>query len=144
MNENATAPTRNAPRTRIVKSGSVQIRIFENLNRGKPCFTVYWRIGEKPYRKLFADPAKAESFAREQAERLAAGQVNAPAISVAEAQTFREAVRRLGPHDIPLHVVADEYASAVEKLRNAGTLHQAVEFFCATRCGPKWSAPSRR
>jgi len=121
---------------RTIKAGSVQIKVYSGKLKGHSIFTVYWHLGEKSYRKVFADPDKAESYAREQAERLAAGQVNAPTISVTDAQTYREAVRRLGPHDIPLHVVADEYASAVDKLKNAGTLHQAVEFYLRnTRSG---------
>ena len=50
-------------------------------------------------------------------------------ISATDAQTFREAQRRLGPVDVPLHVVAGEYADIVKHLGENGTLRQAVEFF---------------
>ena len=127
---------KKSSKIRTIKAGSVQIKVYSGKLKGHPIFTVYWHLGEKSYRKVFADPDKAESYAREQAERLAAGQVNAPTISVTDAQTYREAVRRLGPHDIPLHVVASEYASAVDKLKNAGTLHQAVEFYLRNTTRP--------
>ena len=38
---------------------------------------------------------------------------------------------------MPLHVVASEYACAVEKLDNAGTLHQAVEFYLRNTTRPE-------
>jgi integrase len=46
-----------------------------------------------------------------------------------EVQTFREAQRRLGPVDVPLHVAASEYADVIRHLGENGTLRQAVEFF---------------
>ena len=129
MNKTYSSSPRNRARIRTIKAGFAHVKIYSGAIRKRPSFTVYWRIAEKPYRKVFLNPDKAESFAREQAERLAAGQANAPAISVTEAQTFREAQRRLGPVEVPLYVVAGEYADIVRHLGDNGTLRQAVEFF---------------
>lgn len=114
---------------RTVQSGSVTVRIYEGRNRGKPFFTVIWYIGERRMRKGFFELQQAKAFAKDQAEKLAAGQVNAPSVTVAEAQEMKEAVRRIGELKTPVHVVAGEYADAVKHLGNTGTLRQAVEFF---------------
>ena len=82
--------------------------------RSLTLFTVYWRVGERPYRKLFANLKKSEEFAKAQPEQLAAGQVHAPSISVTEAQTFREAQRRLGPIDaMPTQRTPDRLSRAL-------------------------------
>ena len=116
-------------KTRTIKVGSVHIKIYPGVCRGRQIFTVYWRIGQRPFRKVFANEKDAEKFARDKAEALAAGRVDAPSISVAAIETFQEAKRRLGPITTPLHLVADEYASAAEKLKGTATIDQAVEFF---------------
>ena len=99
----ASAPG-NRTRIRTIKASSVHLKIYTGTLKKRPIYTVYWRGGEKPCRKLFADPKKAEEFAKAQAEQLATGQVHAPAISIIDAQTYREAQRRLAPVDVPLCV----------------------------------------
>jgi hypothetical protein len=71
----ASAPG-NRARIRTIKAGSVHLKIYSGTLKKRPIYTVYWRVGEKPYRKLFADLQKAEDFAKAQAEQLAAGQVH--------------------------------------------------------------------
>ena len=132
MTKNATAPALSAgqeSKVRTVQSGSVSLKIYEGRNRGKPCFTVIWYVGEQRLRKSFFELRQAKAFAKDQAEKLAAGQVNSPTVTVAEAQEMKEAVRRLGPLGTPVHVVASEYADVVNQLGETGTLRQAVEFF---------------
>lgn len=119
----------NESKIRNVQSGSVIVRIYEGRNRGKPFFTVIWYVGERRMRKGFFELQEAKTFAKDQAEKLAAGQVNSPSVTVAEAQEMKEALRRLGPIQIPIHVVAGEYADVVKQLGRTGTLRQAVEFF---------------
>src|SRR5205085_1652425 len=119
--------TRQTAPIRTFKAGSVHVKVYTGTLKGRPSFTVYWRVGERPFRKLFADSKRAEEFAKAQAEQLAAGQVNVPAISTVEVQTFREAQRRLGPVDVPLHVAASEYADVIRHLGDNGTLRQALE-----------------
>lgn len=124
----ALKPTQKS-KIRLVKSGSVIVRIFENINRGKTAFVVYWRVGQKPERKMFYDLAAARKFARDTADALAAGKVDAPSVTVAEAQMFREAMRRAGHMGIPLHIIAAEYVDALERLDGLATIADAVEFF---------------
>lgn len=129
MKKTCFAARGNRSRIRTIKAGSVHVKIYTGSIKGRDSYTVYWRVGERPYRKLFSELRKAEEFAKSQAEQLAAGQVQSPAISAVEIQTFREARRRLGPLDVPLHVAAEEYASVKTQLGEHGTLQQAIEFF---------------
>lgn len=129
MKKSCSSAPGNRTKIRTIKAGSVHLKIYTGTLKKRPIYTVYWRVGEKPCRKLFADPQRAEDFAKAQAEQLAAGQVHAPAISITDAQTFREAQRRLGPVDVPLHVVAGEYADLMQQLGDNGTVRQAIEFF---------------
>jgi integrase len=121
----------------LVRAGSVTLKIYQCHKKGRDYFTVSWHIGPRRHRQNFKTLDEARRFAKVEAEKLAAGQVNVPGLSVADAQTYQEAVRRLGPHRIPVHVVADEYARALEKLNNAGTLHQAVEYFVRNTARPE-------
>ena len=90
----------------------------------------------RSHRKTFSHEKEAQKFAREQAEKLAAGQVQSPSISSTEVSTFREAERRLGD-TAPIHVAAGEYASAVRRLGDSATLNQAVEFFLHNSIRPE-------
>lgn len=113
---------------RLVKAGSVTVKIYSGRIGRYHTFTVYWRAAGRSHRKTFSHEKEAQKFAREQAESLAAGQVHSPSITSTEVSTFREAERRLGD-TAPIHVAAGEYASAVRRLGDAATLNQAVEFF---------------
>ena len=105
---NHATPSGSNSAVRTVQSGSVTLRIYEGRNRGKPCFTVIWYIGQRRMRKGFSELQQAKAFAKDQAGKLAAGQVNAPSVTIAQAQDMKEAVRRLGPLGTPVHVVAGE------------------------------------
>jgi hypothetical protein len=113
---------------RVVKAGSVTVKIYTGRIGRYHTFTVYWRAAGRSHRKTFSHEKEAQKFAREQAENLAAGQVHSPSITATEVSTFREAERRLGD-TAPIHVAAREYASAGRRLGDAATLNQAVEFF---------------
>lgn len=120
------ADSGSAPR--LIKAGSVTVKIYTGRIGRYHTFTVYWRAAGRSHRKTFSHEKEAQKFAREQAEQLAAGQVQSPSITATEVSTFREAERRLGD-TAPIHVAAGEYASAVRRLGDAATLNQAIEFF---------------
>jgi hypothetical protein len=132
MTENAEIESK----VRHAKAGSVTVKIYRGQNRGQPIFTVAWMVGEKRFRRNFADEKRAMSFAKSQAKELSEGRVDASCISTTEAAEFREAQRRLR-QKAPLHVAASEYASALEALGNAGTLNQAIEFFIHNSMRPE-------
>jgi len=113
----------------LIRSGSVTLKIYELTRKKGDYFTVAWHVGPKRYRQNFKILVEAKKFAKEKAEALATGQVNAPNITVAQAQDMKEAVRRIGALGMPVHVVAGEYADVVKQLGETGTLRQAVEFY---------------
>jgi len=113
----------------LVRSGSVTLKIYELTRKKGDYCTVAWHVGPKRYRQNFKALVDAKKFAKGKAEALAAGQVNSPSVTVAEAQDMKEAVRRIGELKTPVHVVAGEYADAVKQLGQTGTLRQAIEFF---------------
>jgi hypothetical protein len=115
-------------RAPLGQAGSVTVKIDTGRIGRYHTFTVYWRAAGRSHRKTFSHEKEAQKFAGEQAENLAAGQVQSPSITATEVSTFREAERRLGD-TAPIHVAAGEYASAVRRLGDAATLNQAVEFF---------------
>lgn len=118
------------------KAGSVTVKIYRGQNRGQPMFTVAWMVGERRFRRNFADEKRAVRFAKTQAKELSAGRVDASCISTTEAAEYREAQRRLR-EKAPLHVAASEYASAMETLGNTGSLTQAVQFFLHNSIRPE-------
>ncbi len=68
----------NFPRVRglrhaLIKAGSVTVKIYTGHIRTYRTFTVYWRAAGRSHRKRFSHEKEAQSFAREQAEKLAAG-----------------------------------------------------------------------
>lgn len=97
------------------KAGSVTVKIYRGQNRGRTMFTVAWMVGERRFRRNFAEEKRAARFAKTQAKELSAGRVDASCISTTEAAEFREAQRRLR-EKAPLCVAAGEYASALETL----------------------------
>lgn len=113
----------------LIRSGSVTLKIYECRKMGRDYFTVAWHVGPKRHRQNVKTVDQAKAFAKVEAEKLAARQVHAPAVTVAQAQDMKEALHRLGPVQTPIHVVAGEYADVVEQLGKTGTLRQAVEFF---------------
>ena len=100
----------NFPRIRglrqaLIKADSGTVEIYSGRIGRDHTFTVYWRAAGRSHRKTFSHEKEAQKFAREQAESLAAGQVQSPTISSTEVSTFREAERRLGD-TAPIHVAA--------------------------------------
>ena len=91
--------------------------------------TVAWHVGPKRHRQNFKTIEEAKAFAKVEAEKLAAGQVHAHTVTVAQAQDMKETLRRLGHVQTPIHVVGGEYADVVKRLGETGTLRRAVEFF---------------
>jgi integrase len=122
---------------RLVRAGSVTVKIYTINRQAGLYYSVCWYVGPKRHTKNFQNFAHAEAYARERAEALAAGQVHGPQLTTAQAQDTKEALRRLGPVDMPLHVVAGEYADLKRTIGERGTLRQAVEFYLHNSIRPE-------
>jgi integrase len=121
----------------LIRCGSVAVKIYKLRREKGAYFTVSWHTGPKRNRQNFKAFEAAKKFARDRAEELAAGQVNSPTVTIAQAQDMKEALRRIGPLGTPVHVVAGEYADVVNQLGGTGTLRQAVEFFLHNSIRPE-------
>ena len=113
----------------VVRAGSVTLKIYTLRHGNRVRYTVSWHVGPKRHRKHFSCLQRARAFAKERAEALAAGQVHGPQLTTAQAQDTKEALRRLGAVEMPLHVVAGEYVDLKRTIGERGTLRQAVEFY---------------
>lgn len=121
----------------LIRCGSVAVKIYKLSREKGAYFTVSWHTGPKRNRQNFKAFEAAKKFARGRAEEPAAGQVNSPTVTIAQAQDMKEALRRIGPLGTPVHVVAGEYADVVNQLSGTGTLRQAVEFFLHNSIRPE-------
>ena len=52
---------------RLVKAGSVTVKIYTGRIGPYRTFTVYWRAAGRSHRKTFSHEKEAQTFAREQA-----------------------------------------------------------------------------
>jgi integrase len=95
-----------------VKAGSVTVKIYRTVNRGRPMFTAsYHDAGGRKLRQ-FADLAAARKEAKEIATTLSAGRGAALELSGADRDTYLAAMRQLRPLDVPLNVAVAEYVKA--------------------------------
>lgn len=113
---------------RIVKSGSVTVKIYRCRNGKYFTYTVHWLIGKRRFRRSFSCEARALDFASETAKNLAEGHVDATTISTTEAAIYREAARLLADQ-LPIHVAIGEYVTATKRLAEKGSLLEAVDHF---------------
>jgi integrase len=95
-----------------VKAGSVTVKIYRTVNRGRPMFTVaYHDAGSRKLRQ-FADLKDARSEAKTIAETLSAGRGAALELSGVDRDSYLAAMRQLKPLDVPLNVAVAEYVKA--------------------------------
>ncbi len=96
----------------LIKSGSVTVRVYQTVNRGRPLFTVsYHEAGGRRLRQ-FAELSKARREAKIIADQLSAGEGRALELTGKDRDSYVYAVRKLKPLDVPLNVVIDEYLKA--------------------------------
>ena len=53
MKKSCSSTPGNRAKIRTIKAGSVHLKIYTGTLKKRPIFTAYWRVGEKPFRKLF-------------------------------------------------------------------------------------------
>ncbi len=116
-----------------VKAGSVTVKIYRTVNRGRAMFTLaYHESGGRKLRQ-FADLADARREAKETAATLNAGRGAALELSGADRDAYLAAVRQLKPLDVPLNVAVAEYVKArqynvpiVEAAKSYAETHDAT------------------
>jgi integrase len=95
-----------------VKVGSVTVKIYRTVNRGRPMFTAsYHEAGGRKLRQ-FAELPDARREAKIIAERLNAGQGAALELTGKDRDAFLYAIRKLKPLGIALPSAIDEFIDA--------------------------------
>ena len=95
-----------------IKAGSVTVKIYRTVNRGRPMFTAsYHEAGGRRLRQ-FADLADARREAKVIAEQLSAGQGAALELTGKDRDVYLFAVSKLKPLQVPLNVAVEEFVAA--------------------------------
>jgi integrase len=95
-----------------IKAGSVTVKIYKTVNRGRPMFTAsYHEAGGRKLRQ-FAELVEARKEAKLIAERLNAGQGAALELTGADRDSYVFATSKLKPLGIGLVAAIEEYIAA--------------------------------
>jgi integrase len=115
-----------------IKSGSVTVKIYRTVNRGRAMFTLAYHDGGGRKLRQFADLTEARREAKETADTLNAGRGAALELSGADRDAYLAALRELKPLDVPLNVAIAEYVKAkkfnvpiVEAVKSYAESHNA-------------------
>jgi integrase len=111
----------NRGRVRVVKSGSVQVKIYEGTNRkpdGRryPVFTVVYWEHDKRQRRFFSSLEDARSAAEEIGRRLNRGEQKVLELTAADASSYMYAVEQLKGLGLPLHDAVAQFVHAAKTL----------------------------
>ena len=108
---------------RVVRNGSVEVKIYHRQNKGKDVFQVadYSNGRGKRLLRTFTKLEKATQEAQRLADLIAAGEVEAAKMGSREASEFGQSVNRIRTTGDSLLTAADRYAQAVELLGGDGS-----------------------
>jgi integrase len=95
-----------------IKAGSVTVKIYRTVNRGRPMFTVAFHEGGSRKLRQFAELVDARTEAKIIAERLNAGQGAALELTGKDREAYLFAMRKLKPLGIGLATAIEEFADA--------------------------------
>ncbi len=109
-----------------ISKGSVTVKIYRTVDRGRPRFSVSYHEGTGRRLRQFADEDKARAEAKIVAERLNAGQGDALALHGKDRDSYLFALKTLEPLGINLAAAISEYADAKA---TGAPLVEAAKFF---------------
>lgn len=126
-----------------VRKGSVIVKIYRVRNKAylvrtkdeqleekeRFSFMVSYFADGKRRQKMFADFEEAHAEAKSTADKLAAGQLDAVAMSNKESTAYAHAVETLKPTGLPLELAATEYAEAWKVLGGKASVIEAAKEF---------------
>jgi hypothetical protein len=127
----------------VVPKGSVSVNIYKVRNKAylvrtkaenaqekeRFSFMVSYFAEGKRRQKMFADFEEAHAEAKSKADKLAAGQLDAVAMSNKESTAYAHAVEALKPTGMPLELAAKEYAEAWKVLGGKASIIEAAKEF---------------
>jgi integrase len=115
-----------------IKAGSVTVKIYQTVNRGRTQFTVSYHDAGGRRLRQFAELPKARREAKAIAEQLSTGRGAALELTGSDRDVYLFAVSKLKPLQVPLNVAVEEYVKArgfnvplVEAARSYADTHNA-------------------
>ena len=121
-------PTRKAKPV-IVSNDQQEIKIYTTESHGRPLYQLSYYRGGKRERRSFADLNEAKREARIILGQIARDSIQAENLTAAEIESYTVARRILSPHNTPVHVAAEVFASARADLAPEVSIHDAVRYF---------------
>ena len=103
---------RAKPTPVIVSNDQQEIKIYTTESHGRPLHQLSYYRGGKRERRSFADLNEAKREARIILGGLARDSIQAENLTAAEIESYTVARRILAPHNTPVHVAAEVFASA--------------------------------
>jgi integrase len=97
---------------KIVRSGSVTVKIYPSENNGYKRHIVTYYLGKRRMRKAVTDFAGAKKEAERIANRLSHGETQALKLTSADSAAYLEAQRLLSTLNVPLLSAVEEYCEA--------------------------------
>lgn len=116
-----------------VKHGSAMVPIYHSLANGRPRFTVAFYQDKHRVRRTFGDLESAKREARLAAQRIQTGLGQTNDLRPQERESYLAAANILRPLNVPLVLVADEYAKCRQRLGDVPLLTAVDEFLRRTR-----------
>jgi integrase len=127
----------------VVPKGSVHVTIYKVRNKAylvrtkdetaqekeRFSFMLSYFADGKRRQKMFADFEAAHTEAKSAADKLAAGQLDAVAMSNKESAAYAHSVEALKPTGMPLELAAREYAEAWKVLGGKASIIEAAKEF---------------
>lgn len=110
----------------VIRKGSVTVKIYCTVDRGRPRFSVSFHEGAQRRLRQFADETEARAEAKLIAERLNAGQGDALALTGKDRDAYLFAVQKLKPFGMSLSTAIQEYLDAKAV---GAPLVEAAKFF---------------
>ncbi len=97
---------------KVIRSGSVTVKIYQSENNGYTRHIVTYYLGKRRVRKAVTDFAAAKKEAERIANRLSYGETQALKLSSADSAAYLEAQRLLASVNVPLLAAIEEYCEA--------------------------------
>jgi hypothetical protein len=97
---------------KIIRSGSVAVKIYQQDCGGYKQHIVSYYLGLKRVRKVISDFAKAKKEAERIANRLSHGETQALKLTSEDSAAYLEARRLLSSVNVPLLAAIEEYCEA--------------------------------
>ena len=108
------APAKALEWPKIIRNGSVALKIYRVENKGRESFTLSYHVGGKRILKMFAGLDEAVAEGKAKASTLANGELDALHMSSQDARIYVHCVEMGKPTGIPLELLVKDAVEAVK------------------------------